>query len=633
MSSASDGMNKSPEGGSREQELDLDLQLLPAWAQRPPAENKYSRYDGDDRERPSRRGDARPDSRGPRRPGGGREGQPRDTRPRQGFGPRGHQAERPFERQGPGRRDDRRAPEPPQIDIQVSLVPDERGVESLAKQIRLTGRAYPLFDIALLILKKPDRYNVQYGIIKNADGKAVRPLFLCELDETLWLSEQQATDHVLDKHFATFYQSERTPTDPPKGTYTFVGQCGMSGAILGPPNYHDYQNKLRKLHKERFSRMPFDAFKSRIKIVRDEAIVKKWIDDQSWKTEYICLNVPEATRLGNREEVEKHFREIHFPVVVKSVENHALNGSAAQAQPLMELQQLVRRTWEDQMRFPLKVVTVLSHQLANHGMQFFKVNKTVTHVSVARPRYLDPEVTPVSDGIMRIVDFIRNTPDCSRRKILEALAPGANLKPEAAAQGETSGEAAPPNPEAAAVVSNLHWLIYEGHVIEFSSGLIELAKKPFIKPPTPPKPKVAPKAPPMAESDKSASPAAKEPKDSSSECDGNLEASKKPEELQSKGDAELNRSEDTNTAQEDSAVHEGTRQTPAPEAVQTQPAAQSDAEDQAEAANAQVSEIQSAEPPVEPASGKESAEATEIVASPPPSGNEPIPPDTRITQK
>ncbi|MEI9865273.1 MAG: hypothetical protein WDN00_12125 [Limisphaerales bacterium] len=59
----------------------------------------------------------------------------------------------------------------------------------------------------------------------------------------------------------------------------------MSGAILGPPNYHDYQNQLRKLHTEKFSRMPFDMFKSRVKIVKDEAVVKKWIEDQSFKTQ------------------------------------------------------------------------------------------------------------------------------------------------------------------------------------------------------------------------------------------------------------------------------------------------------------------------------------------------------------
>jgi hypothetical protein len=99
----------------------------------------------------------------------------------------------------------------------------------------------------------------------------------------------------------------------------------MSGIILGPPNYHDYQNQLHKLHTERFSRMPFDMFKSRVKIVREEAVVKKWIEDQSFKTEYTCLNVPEATTLNSREEVEKHFREVHLPNVIKQVEKHSMS--------------------------------------------------------------------------------------------------------------------------------------------------------------------------------------------------------------------------------------------------------------------------------------------------------------------
>ncbi|MEY3925422.1 MAG: hypothetical protein RIQ63_773, partial [Actinomycetota bacterium] len=30
-----------------------------------------------------------------------------------------------------------------------------------------------------------------------------------------------------------------------------------------------------------------------VRIVRDEEVVKKWVDDQSWKTQYVCLNLPE----------------------------------------------------------------------------------------------------------------------------------------------------------------------------------------------------------------------------------------------------------------------------------------------------------------------------------------------------
>jgi hypothetical protein len=295
-------------------------------------------------------------------------------------------------------------------------------------------------------------------------------------------------DYVLGKHFATFYQAEKTPTDPPKGTYTFVAQCGMSGAVLGPPNYHDYQNKLRKLHAERFSRMPFEVFKSRIRIVRDEAVVKKWLEDQSWKTEYVALNVPETVKLTARGEVEQHFRQTHLANVIKSVDSHTLSGTAAQSLPTAALHRAVRRGWDEQMRFPLKIVNVLSQQFAEHGLQFFKVNKTVTHVAVARPRYLDLDLSPVSEGVRKIVDFIQQTPNCTRRKILEALAPApASITPPA--EAAPPGAEPPPTPEMAAVISDLHWLIHQGHVIEFAKGLIELARKPV---PRPPKPEPAP---------------------------------------------------------------------------------------------------------------------------------------------
>jgi hypothetical protein len=497
-------------------EFDLEKLFLPAWAQEEPSAAKYAKYEGEV-DRPERRGDRR-GPRPPRRdgpPGPRREGnRPRGERwgpgrpegpaARPGGGERGERGERDERGGRPGfRRGDRaerREPPAPLPEINATLIPEERGVESLARQIKMTGRAYPLFDIAQMILQKPERHTVTFSIKKNAEGQPVQSLFVCALDDSLWLSEDEAVAHVLKKHFATFYQAEKTATEPPKGKYTFVAQCGMSGVILGPPNHHDYQNQLRKLHSERYSRMPFEVYKARVRIVRDEEVVKKWVDDQSWKTEYLCLNTPEPLRLGNMEAVEKHFRENHKDNIIKAVETHRLGGAAARNLRSHELARLVRSVWEDQRRFPLQIATVLSQQFASHGLQFFKVNKTFTHVSVARPHYLDLALTPVSEGVKRIVDLINAIPKCTRRQLVEALAPSpatpvvpvTPAEPQPApAEGQPapSPEPAGPTAEQTAVVSDLHWLIHQGHVIEFANGTLETAKKPLPRPPRPePKP-------------------------------------------------------------------------------------------------------------------------------------------------
>jgi hypothetical protein len=499
-------------------ELDLEKLFLPAWAQEPSTAKQYANYKGGGEERPDR-GDRR-GPRPPRRDGGrpGGPGGPRGNRPpggeRRGPRPEGGRGGKPF---GPRRDFDRGEPRerretpPPLPEVNVTLAPDGKGVESLARQIKITARAYPLFDIARLILQKPERYSVVFSAKKNAEGKPVQPLFLCALDDSLWLSEEEAVAHVLNKHFGTFYQAERTATEPPKGKYTFVAQCGMSGVILGPPNYHDYQNQLRKLHAERFSRMPFEAFKARVKIVSDEAVVKKWVEEKSFKTEYIALNVPEPLRLDSREAVEKHFRETHKENIIKQVESHTLNGVAARNLRSPGLTWLVRQAWEDQKRFPLQLATTLSQQFASLGLQFFKVNKTVTHVSVARPHYLDLETTPVSEGVKRIVDFINAHTKTTRRQLMEALAPTPKPAPKTVIEISPAGiteapapvqaqAAAPaePSAEQTAVISDLHWLIHQGHVIEFADGKLETAKKPLPKPPKPEK-KPVPAAPANSE--------------------------------------------------------------------------------------------------------------------------------------
>jgi hypothetical protein len=352
----------------------------------------------------------------------------------------------------------------------------------------MTGRAYPLFDIAQLILSKPERHQIRFDVKKNAEGRPLQPLYLCALDDTLWLSDEEAVQHVLARHFATFYQAERTATEPPKGTYTFVAQCGLSGKILGPPNYHDYQVQLHKLHAERFARMPFEAFKARVKIVKDEAVVKQWLDDRSFKTEYNCLNVPEPRKLGNMEEVTKHFREVHLPNIIKTVDSYTAGGAVARSMRSPGLQRAVRTAWEEQRRFPLQIATALSQQLAGHGLQFFKVNHTLTHVSVARPRYLDLQATPVSEGVKRIVEFINAQRKCTRRKLTDALAPAPAPPPAAPADGAAPAPVAENTPEQTALAGDLHWLVHEGHVIEFANGILETAKKPLPRPAKPEKP-------------------------------------------------------------------------------------------------------------------------------------------------
>ena len=475
-------------------ELDLDLEFLPAWAQKPNDAKPYADYAGEERSRSRGRGDwgdrpprRRDDNRGRDFKGRDAKGGGRDRNRDGGRDPKFQKRDgkRPFDKRKDFRRNE--AQQRPPLELDVAIQPEKNGVESLARQIKHTGRAYPLFDIARLILAKPERYLVVLKIRKKEDGSVVQPLFFCQVDETVWLSEDQAVDHMLSRHFNTFYKTEKTEIDPPKGTYTFVAQCGMSDQILGPPNYHGYQEKLRSLHADRFSRLPFDVFKSRVKIVHDEEVVKQWLDDQSWKTEYIAINLPEEAKLESREAVREHFRQHHLSNLIAGVDNVALKASVFSKKTPPRMQNLVRYELDDQRRFPLKVVNVLSQEFSSHGLQFFKRKKSVTHVSVSRPHHLNLDQTPVSDSIRDIVTFVVGNQDCTRRMILDKFVPEPD-KPKSA-EGDSTQAEPPLSPERTAVLSDLHWLVHQGHVVEYANGQMEIAPKPQPVQPKKKKPK------------------------------------------------------------------------------------------------------------------------------------------------
>lgn len=529
---------------SETQDLSLDLEkaFLPSWAQQPNDSNRYAKYDGSEGAGRGDRGERRGPrgggfgDRGPRRDGfgaggprgprpGGDRGPRRDSRG-PGFGgpPGGGGAGAPGLKWDPTaqpsrgpRRDDRREfrPEPlPPID--VDLRPDPAGVLSLARQIKLSGRAYPLLEVASLVIQKPDRYEITFRPMRNKEGKTELQFFVCSLDDSIWLSEAEAVRHALKAHFDTFYQVEKQPCDPPKGVWTLVAQ--FDEIILGPPNYHAYQDRLREVHAQRAPRLPFDVFKSKVRMVKDEAVVKQWLESQSSRSEYVALNVEEPVRLGSMAEVEEHFKAKHAANVVKPVDSWALKRDAAAPRLPEMLTRVLRVMLERERRFPIKTMTSLSSAFAHAGLQFFKRDKTAVHVAVARPHYLDLENTLVQPGVKAIIEFVNATPGATRKKLLAALAPAPVEAPAPAAEAAPvapAAEAAPvaetaapvegaapeaPAPAAEApavpattpaqqkVLADLHWLVHQGHVIEFASGLLETAKKPMPKPEAPAQP-------------------------------------------------------------------------------------------------------------------------------------------------
>lgn len=424
---------------------------------------------------PPGQGDRRPpprgDGHGPRRdgpPGAG----PRGPRPERRDGPPGPRRDDrggrpPFrgnDRRDGGRdsRDFREAPAP-LPGWQVKLVPDHRSVEAIARQIKASGRAYSVFDVGRLFMDSRERYQVQFTRQpeaapvprKEKEGEApapVRPqpgpaeVYQCPADQSLWVTREEAIRHLLGSPALTkYYRAETIATEAPKGNFTAVAVCGFSGAILGPPNHHDFQRNVARLHRERFSDMSLERYKSRIRTEKDEALLLKWQESHSTATQYVPVTeepLPEGTEppapLKSSAEMEAHFLRTHAPTAASPVTRARVPGNIPGKCLSPGLLSLLRTEVERQQRFPMQLVQDLCRDLESQGLRFFKRDKKATFVCRNRPHFL-PDDLVLSERIRALVEMVRANPGITYTRLVSTLAP--HITPGESPEMSTPGAA------------------------------------------------------------------------------------------------------------------------------------------------------------------------------------------------
>src|SRR5690606_32942296 len=160
---------------------------------------------------------------GERRSGGG--GDRRGPRP-EGRGPdrggdrRGGGGDRRGgDRRGGGERDfrDRPREDMPAVGITAVIEPSKPAVEGLTKHIKETLRAFPMADLAKMILQGRERYRVRFTVQDD------RRLYRCPADGSIWLSREEAISHLLNTPaIEKFYLAEDVEVGAPTGNFTVV---------------------------------------------------------------------------------------------------------------------------------------------------------------------------------------------------------------------------------------------------------------------------------------------------------------------------------------------------------------------------------------------------------------------------
>ncbi len=207
-----------------------------------------------------------------------------------------------------------------------------------------------------------------------------------------------------------------------------------------------------------------------------------------------------VTRLKNTAELERHIREHLAVEIIVESDSATVNGNIPGRLLSPPLLAALKPSAEHVRRSPSMLIPGLCDKLGDQGLKIFRWGGKKLYTSASRPRQLDADA-PLSAGVRKIFEFVRDHPKCKPQRLLDTFAPVPAPAPEAPpAEAEAPVETpAPADPTAAAaaepkeeapkrpapvdltpeqvqVLRDLRWLVGEGFIVEFSDGRLDAVK-------------------------------------------------------------------------------------------------------------------------------------------------------------
>ncbi len=338
------------------------------------------------------------------------------------------------------------------LEAEIRVLPGQKELGGIIRKIQTGYAAYPLKQIAWFFLDHPEACHVK---VTPKDPQV--KFHVCKACGFACFSEEALDQHILSAHLGDYYVAEEMDVEPPSGQFGCVVKCGVTGELIGPPNLHGYNSKIREM-AQRLG-MDENAYRARLETVRDQESVEAWRQSATKKTFY-RLKVAEAAAKQpegenavaeapvapafERDQAEAEFRRNIAPQL-KSVAKSS-DMTLEQALKSTDLPYLfaVRDAIAKERRFPASLFFALRGAFHHRKLVFFRANdpRGQEFVCAAKPTPLDTSHAVAE--LCAVVKFVEEHPLCTV----------GDLPPE--------------------MKGHLGWLVEKGHVVQYFNGLLAL---------------------------------------------------------------------------------------------------------------------------------------------------------------
>ena len=340
------------------------------------------------------------------------------------------------------------------LEVDVKVLPETKALGTIIRKLQQDAHAYKLKDLAYFFLDNPG--SVLLKITPKAqEGKAATHFCQCKACGFASTREEDVVEHAIAAHLADYYDSKEIEVEPPKGNFTCVAKCGLSGELLGPPNIHEFNSIVKEMVRTRYPDMTEEQYRSRIEMVRDQEAIETWRKGAVKKTVFVPKGQSETEGVAtlSREQAEAEFRRAVLPSLLDSPKNLMVSADVALKSPVKPLVMAVRDALEAERRSPRGVCFALRGAFHHRKLHFFRANDARGPEFVTSAELKEFDSAHAIPELAAVAKFIAENPCCDRTEL-----PG----------GEGT-------------LQHLQWLVSTGHVVAFAKMGVYSAVEKFPK--------------------------------------------------------------------------------------------------------------------------------------------------------
>ena len=427
--------------------LDLgSIDFTPDWAKKDAGVNLGKiRPDRADREdgREKREG-----GRGPGKPFGDRKS----------FGDRKPFAKKPFGDKKPFDRKPRFAERPKPLEAEVKVLPETKALGTIIRKLQGDTHAYKLKDLAYFFLDNPSSVLLKITPKAKQDGEgretgdARREVFYqCKACGFASTDQGDVLEHIVSAHLGEYYDSKEVECEPPKGNFSCVAKCGLSGVLLGPPNIHEFNAVVKEMIRTKYPEMSEEQYRAHIEMVRDADTIEAWRKTATKKTVFFAKGTAdqEGAPSFSREQAEGEFRRTILPSLIDTPKNLMITAEVAMMSPVRPLQWAVKDALEAERRAPYNMCFALRGAFHHRKLKFFRANDARGPEFVTNVEYKEFDAEHAIPELAAAAKFVTEHPCCDKSEF----------------------------PQESDFEKHVEWLVTTGHVVAFTNGVFSSVEK------------------------------------------------------------------------------------------------------------------------------------------------------------